>query len=316
MDVITKGSFCPEGTLMGSLDNIEAILTDESLEEAARVGTILEARVILCDSAHNLHVDMPAMRGIIPHEEGALGISEGTTRDIALISRVTRPVCFVVTGFDWDEFGNRRAVLSRRRAQQLCMEQYIAHLRPGDILPARVTRLENFGAFCDIGCGIPALMPIAAISVSRIKHPADRFSVGMDIRAIVQSLDEGRICLSQRELLGTWAENAAQFEIGQTVEGIIRSVESYGVFVELTPNLAGLAEFKEGLIPRQRMAVYIKNVLPERMKMKLVIIDSQNAPEEARLSVPQYFIHEGHIDHWIYSPPECDKVIESAYCQI
>ena len=42
-------------------------------------------------------------------------------------------------------------------------------------------------------------------------------------------------------MLGTWAENAALFSPGQTVTGVVRSVEDYGIFVELTPNLAGLA---------------------------------------------------------------------------
>ena len=309
----TINRFMPEGTLLSGADNLAAIATPEGLEEAMSCGTVLEARAVLCDSAHNLHVEMPAMKGIIPYVEGALGIEEGTTRDIALISRVTRPVCFTVIGFDTNENGEVRAVLSRRQAQQRCLTQYIHRLRTGDIIPARVTRLESFGAFCDIGCGIPALMPIASISVSRIKHPADRFTPGMDILVVVSSLEEGRICLSQRELLGTWAENAAQFEVGQTVIGVIRSVEPYGVFVELTPNLAGLAELKEGLVPGQRTAVYIKSVLPDKMKMKLVIIDSQETPEEALPGPLHYFIRAGRVEHWVYSPLECDKVIESLF---
>ena len=61
----------------------------------------------------------------------------------------------------------------------------------------------------------------------------------MDIFGVVSSLENNRICLSQRELLGTWEENAALFSQGETVAGVVRSVESYGIFVELTPNLAG-----------------------------------------------------------------------------
>ena len=52
-----------------------------------------------CDGEHNLHVDLGCMKGIIPRNEGALGIEEGTVRDIALISRVNKPVSFVITGF-------------------------------------------------------------------------------------------------------------------------------------------------------------------------------------------------------------------------
>ncbi len=91
-------------------------------------------------------------------------------------------------------------------AQEKCMEEFISALQPGDIVNARVTHLENFGAFADIGCGIISLLPIDAISISRIDHPKERFYVGMDIRVAVKSLDNDRITLTHKELLGTWEE--------------------------------------------------------------------------------------------------------------
>ena len=231
----------------------------------------------MCDSEHNLIVDLGGIRGVIPREEGAIGIREGQVRDIALISRVNKPVCFTVERIE-QQHGKPLAVLSRREAQQRCASEYISALRPGDIVEAKVTHLESFGAFCDIGCGIVALMPIDAISVSRISHPSDRFSTGDDIYAVVQSIDEnGRISLSHRELLGTWQQNADRFMQGQTVSGVIRTVEDYGIFVELTPNLAGLAELKDGVEPGQQASVYIKSIIPEKMKIKLIIIDSFDA---------------------------------------
>lgn len=303
--------YVAEGALLNTPHNQAAIRSAAGLAEAAMTGQVLEARAVLCDAEHNLHVDMPCMEGIIPHDEGAIGILEGTTRDIALISRVSKPVCFTVQGFENLADGRRRAVLSRRDAQEKCRFEYLGQLRCGDIIPAKVTRLESFGAFCDIGCGLPALMPIASISVSRISHPSDRFAPGMDILGVVSSLENGRICLSHRELLGTWEENAALFEQGETVAGVVRSVEEYGIFVELTPNLAGLAEPREGVRVGQAAGVYIKSILPEKMKLKLIIIDAEDAPHEA--APPQYFITEGHIDSWRYSPPASPKIIESRF---
>lgn len=61
----------------------------------------------------------------------------------------------------------------------------------------------------------------------------------------------GRVALSHKELLGSWEENAALFSPGETVAGVIRSSESYGVFIELTPNLAGLAEPRDDVFPGQ-----------------------------------------------------------------
>lgn len=304
--------FFPEGALIDTPDNQRLIQSPSALAEASMEGRVVEARAVLCDAEHNLHVEMPCMEGIIPYMEGAIGIAEGTTRDIALISRVSKPVSFLVQGFEYLPDGTRRAVLSRRAAQEKCRYEYVQSLIPGDIVPARVTRLETFGAFCDIGCGLPALLPIASISVSRIAHPSDRLSPGMDIFAVISSMEGERVCLSQRELLGTWEENAALFSQGETVAGVVRSVEDYGIFVELTPNLAGLAEPREGVKVGQHAGVYIKSILPEKMKLKLILIDAQDAAPLPPAS-PRYFLTKGHIDRWVYSPSGCGKRVESVF---
>lgn len=303
--------YLPEGKLINTPGNRAVTGSARLLGEAVRKGSILEARASLCDASHNLCVDLGCMRGIIPREEGALGMKDGSVRDIAVISRVNRPVCFVVSRIETDERGEQRAVLSRAEAQRKCLENYICHLERGDVVPARITHLETFGAFADIGCGIAALMPIDSISVSRIEHPRDRFTVGMDIRAVIKSIENGRISLSHKELLGTWEQNAAGFAPGETVAGIVRSVENYGAFVELTPNLAGLAESRDGVRIGQQASVYIKSIIPEKMKIKLIIIDAFD--EELRPQTPEYFTDAGHIDRFLYSPKGCRKVVETVF---
>ncbi len=306
-------NYYPEGALFMSPDNQNCIKSVFALQEAMLQGKILEARVLLCDSEHNLHVDLPCSNcvGIIPHDEGALGIAEGTTKDIALITRVNKPVCFKVKQLVKDEAGAYTAVLSRRDVQEECMENFISRLSPGDIIPAKVTHLEQFGAFVDIGCGIPSLIPIDAISISRISHPSDRFQAGQDIYVVIKDVQGGRVWLSHKELLGTWEENAARFNYGETVSGIVRSVEDYGIFVELAPNLAGLAEPKEGVSVGQNASVYIKALIPEKMKVKLIIVDVFSGSRIHR--PPEYFITEGHIDYWRYSPEMSGKIIESRF---
>ena len=233
-------------------------------------------------------------------------------RDIALLSRVGKPVCFVVQSIQQQPDGSIAPVLSRRAAQQRCWQQYLSSLLPGQVISARVTHLEPFGAFVDIGCGVPSLIPIDCISVSRISHPSDRFYPGQDIHAIVTGVDPaGRISLSHKELLGTWEENAALFSPGETVSATVRSVESYGIFVELTPNLAGLAEPKAGVRAGQQASVYIKSLIPEKMKVKLILIDAFD--EAPRTKALRYFIESGRLDRWVYSPAGCSRRVESVF---
>ena len=304
--------YLPEGSLIETPKNKNILSCLENLKEAQKNRTILEAPATVCTAKHDLIVDLGTIRGIIPRNEGAIGIESGETRDIALISRVGKPVCFIITGFEKDKNGHLTAICSRKAVQEECTANYLEKLVPGDVIPAVVTHMENFGCFADIGCGISSLLPIDSISVSRISHPSDRFKSGQEIFAVVSGRDsEGRICISHKELLGTWEENAENFSPGETVGGIIRSVEDYGVFVELAPNLAGLAESCPKLKPGQQASVYIKSLIPDKMKIKLIIVDAFGGETEPK--DPEYFITKGHLDFWKYSPENCSKNISTVF---
>lgn len=317
--MIFKNAYLPEGCLYETERNRFYIGSLAGLERAMREDAILEAPALLCDEARNLHIGLCAGAvGIIPQSE-VLSLRPGESgKDIAVLTRVGKKVCFKITGID-DSVSPVRILLSRRAAQEECRTAYTSRLSPGDLIPARVTHTEPFGAFCDIGCGLISLLPVDAISVSRISSPADRLHNGMEIRAAVRTVDpeSGRIYLSMRELLGTWEENTSLFTPGQTVAGVIRSVESYGIFIELTPNLAGLAEVRDHERDLASVghiaAVYIKSINPERMKVKLALVDSYKgnvAVPPLRYYVPQN-VH--HLDRWVYSPASCARVVETVF---
>ena len=305
--------YLPEGSLIGTAENNEYISSLYGLERARQEGKILEGIVTLCDSdTYTLHVDLCGIDGIISKTDALLGEE---IKDIAIITRVGKPVAFKVVQIICDNGQEPYAILSRKEAQRECLNSYLLDLVAGDIIPARVTHLEPFGAFVDVGCGIVSLMSVDAISVSRIPSPQERFKPREQIKVVVKSIDyeSGRIYTSTRELFGTWEENASKFAVGQTVSGIVRSVESYGIFVELAPNLAGLAELKDGVSAGQGCAVYIKSIVPEKMKIKLVIIDSYDTASQKRA---EYFVDTDkvtHIDYWRYSPPSCDRVVETLF---
>ena len=303
--------FYPEGTLTNNPENIRYLRSPEAFREAIENNITLEARAIMCDNEHNLIVDLPFGKGIIPRIDGAVGIDDGTTKDIALISRVNKPVCFKPLCIETDSDGVITAILSRKLAQQECLKEYVRNLKNGQIINVKITHFESFGCFVDIGCGLPSLIPIDAISVSRISHPTDRFSNGQEILAVVKSVDGNKVYLSHKELLGTWEENASKFQSGQTVSGIVRSVESYGVFVELAPNLAGLAEPFENAKEGQSASVYIKAIIPDKMKVKLIIVDVFD--DEKHTRPIEYYINDGVLSRWEYSTENSKKDIVSEF---
>lgn len=286
--------FLPEGKLLHEPEND---LSAAGLARAMADGRTLEAVPTLCDE-YGLHFSLSGLPARMPREEAVYAPSPSPVREAAVRSRVGRPTCFCVT-----QLGENGALLSRRRAQQPVWEALSAHARPGDILPATVTHTAHFGAFCDIGRGLSALLPVSRLSISRVEHSAERLHAGQDIFALIAAIDRdaGRVTLSTRELLGTWEENAARFAAGQTVTAIVRGVQPYGVFLELTPNLCGLAEPDDRLEPGDVCAVYIKSIQPEKQKIKLAVLHTLRQlalpPQPLRFSKTA-----GRVDAWCYHP--------------
>lgn len=292
--------YLPEGRLLHTSENQRACASLEGLRSAKASGRILEGQVLLCDAQHNLLVQVGNYTSLMPREEVALGVAEGTVREIAILSRVGKPVAFVVEGVEESE-GIVQLSISRRAAQARAQAHLMECSQIGQVIPATITHLESFGAFVDVGCGLVSMIGIERISVSRIPHPNCRFTIGQEVYALIQEVDnrQKRLRLSHRELLGTWLENAQTLTPGMTVTGYVRGVQSYGIFVELSPNLSGLAEPKEGLQDGDRVSVYIKSILPQKRKIKLLVLEKLSGMTEP--SPFRYYTTEGVVEEWAYN---------------
>ena len=109
--------YLPEGRLLHTRENREICASRHRLAQAMEHRTILEGVTLLCDSDHDLVVRVGRFTGLIPREEAALGVAEGTTREIAILSRVGKPICFTVEAMEGSSL-----LLSRRKAQQLALD--------------------------------------------------------------------------------------------------------------------------------------------------------------------------------------------------
>ena len=286
------------------------------LRRAVSDDTVLEGTVQRCDGDLNLYLQLGSTFAKIPREEVTAPWISGADREIAVLSRVGKQVCFTVESLSADAKGAPTALLSRRKVQEQAMEEMRRGLKPGAVVVGKVVRMEPFGAFVDIGRGIVALLPTEYISAARIRHPNERFRVGQKILAVVKVFDREnrRITLTHRELLGTWMENASRFRPGgavgrfsegDTVRGTVRGVMDYGCFVELAPNLSGLTDQREDLREGDGVSVTIRSIRPERMKIKLQVIEVL-PPAEPPETLP-YWITDGVLDRWIYSPANCER---------
>ncbi len=168
------------------------------------------------------------------------------------------------------------AILSRKAVGQEALMWVKEELKEGAIVYGIVRNIRPYGVFIEIGGGVVGLLHIEDISIARIKTPEERFRIGQKIKVMVKCIDKSkqRVVLTYKELLGTWEENVKDFSEGDIVEGIAREAEKQknGIFVELKPNLVGLADFKENIQYGQKVQVSIRKIIPEKKKVKLVFM--------------------------------------------
>ncbi len=151
----------------------------------------------------------------------------------------------------------------------------INEITKGSKVSGFVKNIQPYGAFIHTDNGLEGLLYIEDISVARIKTPFERFKIGQRIDVLIKDVDleKNKIYFSYKELLGTWEDNVKEFKEKTVVQGIVRETEKNkrGIFIELKPNLVGMAEYKEGMEYGQKVDVYIKKIVEDKKKIKLII---------------------------------------------
>ena len=150
---------------------------------------------------------------------------------------------------------------------------FIENLQVGENVKGIVKNIKPYGAFVDIGYGKVGFVYIEDLSVARIRTPYERLKIGQEINIKVKEINKenGKINLSYKEMFGTWEENADKFKKGMHVNGIVRETEKNknGIFIELLPNLVGMAEYRNDLTYGQNINVVIKKIDYDKKKVKL-----------------------------------------------
>jgi len=126
-------------------------------------------------------------------------------------------------------------------------ERVLEELKIGEVYKGRITSIAEFGIFVNVN-GADGLVHMSEISWDRVPHPGELYKVGQEIKVKVINIDHDkkRIGLSIRQLLtDPWDEKAAQFQVGQLVEGTITRLTKFGAFARLVDDIEGLIHISE-----------------------------------------------------------------------
>ncbi len=115
----------------------------------------------------------------------------------------------------------------------------------GQTVDGEVSAITAFGAFVKFD-GVEGLVHISELAWQRIDHPKDVVHIGDQVKAEIIQIDGKKIFLSMKRLLpDPWKIVNEKYKVGQIVSGKIVKVNPYGLFVELDPEIQGLAHVSE-----------------------------------------------------------------------
>jgi len=182
----------------------------------------------------------------------------------------------------------RRLILSERQAstetRESVKDRVLDELKEGETYTGRVTSLADFGVFVNVN-GADGLVHMSELSWDRIQHPREILKVGQEVKVKVINIDheKKRIGLSIRQLQSDpWDDRAANYRVGQLVEGTITRLTKFGAFARLSEDIEGLIHISE--ISEKRIE-HPKEVLKEGDTYTLRVIKVEPSVHRIGLSL-------------------------------
>jgi small subunit ribosomal protein S1 len=175
---------------------------------------------------------------------------------------------------------DEKLIVSEKAVWEDQQKNVLSKFTVGDTVEGEVTALADFGAFIKFGA-LEGLVHISEIAWQRIDHPRDLLKIGQQVKADIIGIEGSKIFLSMKKLIqDPWATVEERYKVGDTVEGTILKVNPFGFFVELDPEIHGLAHVSE-LSDQPSADVNEIGKEGELMKFKVVSIE----PNEHRLGL-------------------------------
>ncbi len=140
---------------------------------------------------------------------------------------------------------DEKLIVSEKAVWEDKQKNIIAKHKVGEIIEGEVSALADFGAFVKFDI-LEGLVHISEIAWQRIDHPRDLLKVGDKVKAEIIGIEGSKIFLSMKKLIDDpWKNVGDKYKVGEKVKGKVLKVNPFGFFVELDPEIHGLAHISE-----------------------------------------------------------------------
>lgn len=120
----------------------------------------------------------------------------------------------------------------------------------GATVKGRVVNLTDYGAFVKLEEGVRGLIHISemAWSKKRIRHPSELISVGdvVEVEILDEDVKKRRISLGLKHIgPDPWEIVQEKYPVGSIVEGKVKNITKFGIFVEIVEGIDGLIHISD-----------------------------------------------------------------------
>jgi small subunit ribosomal protein S1 len=119
----------------------------------------------------------------------------------------------------------------------------------GGKVQGKVVSLTDYGAFVELEDGVEGLIHVSEMSwTKRIKHPNKILTVGDEVETVVLALDipNRRISLGLKQIEpNPWEVIGEKFPIGTIIEGQVKNITDFGVFIGVDEGIDGLVHISD-----------------------------------------------------------------------
>ena len=149
----------------------------------------------------------------------------------------------------------------------------------------RVTNITDYGAFVELEPGIEGLVHVSEMSWTKKNvHPGKIVSTSQEVEVVVLDVDASkrRISLGLKQCLpNPWDEFLKNHPVGSEIEGEIKNITEFGLFIGLAGEIDGMAHFSDLDWERPGEEAINDYTKGENVKAKVLDID----PEKERISL-------------------------------
>jgi small subunit ribosomal protein S1 len=113
----------------------------------------------------------------------------------------------------------------------------------------RVTNITDYGAFVELEAGVEGLVHVSEMSWTKKNvHPGKIVSTSQEVEVMILEVDQSRrrISLGLKQCLDNpWESFAETIPVGSTIEGIVKNITEFGLFVGLENDVDGMVHMSD-----------------------------------------------------------------------